>query len=351
MLTQIPDEERSARERELLEAGRRGDEATFTTLVAPYRTELHAHCYRMLGSIHDADDALQNSLLGAWRGLDRFEGRSSLRSWLYRITTHACLRLLEQRPKRLLSVDYVSAIAPDAEIGQPLTDRAWLEPYPDDNFDLATPEARYELRESVELAFVAALQHLPARQRAVLILREVLGYRAADVAELLDTSIVSVNSALQRARKTLDGRVPERSQQATLKSLGEDGERHLVEAFVSAWENADVATLVSMLAKDARFTMPPLPAWLDGPDDISGFMSRRLFATPWRLQPVRASGQLAFVCHQGNEAGTEFVRGALNVLTLDADGQISELTGFVDPAISRRFVRVDGVDEGWGIAP
>src|SRR5687768_1756630 len=176
-------------ERELLEAARDGDEHAFSRLVEPRRSELHAHCYRMLGSVQDAEDALQEALLRAWKGLPRFEGRSSLRSWLYTIATNACLNAIERRPKRVLPIDYGPASSAGAEPGAPLAETVWVEPYPDEIIGLedgyASPEARYERRESVELAFIAALQHLPTRQRAVLILREVLGFSAREVAASL----------------------------------------------------------------------------------------------------------------------------------------------------------------------
>src|SRR5918996_6234051 len=182
----------TARERQLLEAARGGDEDAFGRLVELYRAELHAHCYRMLGSVHDAEDALQDALLRAWRGLPRFEGRSSARSWLYRIATNACLDVIARRPKRVLPIDYGAATDPERGPGEPITESVWLEPYPDERLGLedgyAAPEATYEQRESVELAFVAALQHLPPRQRAVLILREVLGFSAREVAESLETT-------------------------------------------------------------------------------------------------------------------------------------------------------------------
>src|SRR3954465_2608530 len=184
----------------LLESARSGDEGAFAGLVDGYHSELHAHCYRMLGSVHDAEDALQEALLRAWRGLPKFEGRSSLRSWLYRIATNTSLNAIEKRPKRVLPIDYGPAADPHAGPGDPLVESVWVEPYPDEQLGLedgfAAPEARYEQREAVELAFIAALQPLPANQRAVLILREVLGYSAAEVADLLDTSVPSVNSAL-----------------------------------------------------------------------------------------------------------------------------------------------------------
>jgi RNA polymerase sigma-70 factor (ECF subfamily) len=330
----------AAPERMLLEAARRGDGAAFGQLVEPYRAELHAHCYRMLGSVHDADDALQEALLGAWRGLAGFEGRSSLRSWLYRITTNACLRQLARRPRRVLAVEYGPAAAPEDDLGEPVADPVFLEPYPDDRLQpqdrSAAPEARYELRESVELAFVAALQHLPATQRAVLILREVLGFSAAEVAGILETTPAAVNSALQRARKAVDRRLPRPAQQAELDALGADGRRQLVDAFVTAWERADVAALLDLLAEDARFSMPPLRAWFRGREDIGRFFAERVFATPWRLLPIRANGQLAFACYQGDPDGDRFRLGAVNLLRVRT-GRIVEIAGFLDPGVHRRF--------------
>jgi RNA polymerase sigma-70 factor (ECF subfamily) len=327
-------------EPELLEAARRGDPVAFEGLVAPFRGELHAHCYRMLGSVQDAEDALQDAMLGAWRGVAGFAGRSSVRSWLYRIATNACLKVGGRRAKRLLPMDYRPAAESVRDLGEPVVEAVWLEPYPDGMLGWtaggADPAARYELRESVELAFVAALQHLPATQRAVLILREVMAFSAAEVATMLDTTVAAVSSALQRARAGLDRRVAGESQQAELGALGEHGRRELVDAFVAAWERADVPAILDLLVEDARFAMPPLPAWFDGRDDIGRFMAERMFATPWRLVPIAASGQMAFACYQGNPDGTRFRLGALNVLTLRG-GRIVEITGFLDPAVHERF--------------
>jgi len=202
-------------EEALLAAARGGDQAAFERLVERYHPQLHAHCYRMLGSAYDADDALQDALLRAWRGLPRFAGRSSLRAWLYKIATNACLDFIGRRPKRVLPLDYGPPADPADGIGAPITESVFIEPYP------TGPEASYEERESVELAFVAALQHLPARQRAVLILREVLGFSAQEVADALDSTVTSVNSALQRARKATEDQLPEQTQQATLRMLGD----------------------------------------------------------------------------------------------------------------------------------
>jgi RNA polymerase sigma-70 factor (ECF subfamily) len=226
------------REQELLDAFRCGDQAAFEQIVQPYRPELHAHCYRMLGSLHDAEDALQDALLRAWRGLAKFEGRSSLRSWLYTIATNTCLNSIARRPKRILPIGHRPPADPHDGPGEPLIESVWVEPYPDEQIGIpdgaASPEARYEQRESVELAFVAAMQNLPPRQRAVLIMREVLGFSAREVAGSLDTTVASVNSALQRARRTTGELLPERSQQTTLRALGDRRLRNLVERYMSA---------------------------------------------------------------------------------------------------------------------
>jgi RNA polymerase sigma-70 factor (ECF subfamily) len=319
-------------EADLLASARRGDAEAFDRLMAGYRRELYAHCYRMLGSVQDAEDALQESLLGAWRGLAGFEGRSSLRAWLYRVSTNACLRLIARRPRRMLSPDHGPPRRDTGDLGEPVTEPVWLEPWPDDEpageSGAADPAARYLQRESVELAFVAALQHLPGTQRAVLILREVLQFSAAEVAGILDTTPASVNSALQRARKAVDQRVPAASQQAELDALGTDGCRALVDAFVTAWERADVPALLHLLAEDAQFTMPPLPAWFRGREDVGRFFAERVFATPWRLVPLRANGQLGFACYIHEPGVDRFRLGAINVLSV-RNGRITQISGFL----------------------
>src|SRR5919108_2007578 len=327
----------TAQERELLEAARVGDEDAYARLVEPYRSELHAHCYRMLGSVHDAEDALQEALLRAWRGLARFEGRSALRSWLYTIATNTCLNAIERRPKRVLPIDYGPAVDPHDGLGLPPAESVWMEAYPDEAVGLedgfAAPEARYELRESVELAFVAALQHLPANQRAVLILREVLGFSARETAESLDTTVQSVNSALQRARKTVDERLPEQSQQATLRSLGDDELSELVDRYMKAWEQQDVDTVVEMLTEDATFTMPPLRSWFQGREGIRIFLAGSPLSGDWRWRPVqvRANGQVALAFYSWSEDEKAFLPFALNVLTFRGR-QISDVTAFITTA-------------------
>jgi RNA polymerase sigma-70 factor, ECF subfamily len=324
------------RERALLDAARGGDQDAYRTLVEPHRRELHAHCYRMLGSVHDAEDAVQDALLRAWRGLPRFEGRSSTRSWLYKITTNACLTAIARRPKRVLPIDYD---ATDPHDGAPLVESVWVEPYPDERLGLAdgyaAPEARYDQREGVELAFIAALQHLPGTQRAVLILREVLGFSAAEVAELLDTTVAAVNSALQRARKAVADRLPERSQQATLRTLGDERIREIVEGYVAAWERGDTGAIVSMLAEDATFSMPPNVEWYRGRAAIADFLPRGPLSMRRRFVPIRASGQLAFGTYC-LEPG-RWRANAIHLLDLREDGAIVEMTAFLDRRVFRRF--------------
>jgi RNA polymerase sigma-70 factor (ECF subfamily) len=334
----IPSTSATTQERQLLAAARGGDEDAYRRLIEPYHAELHAHCYRMLGSVHDAEDALQDTSLRAWRGLARFEGRSSLRSWLYTIATNACLNAIARRPKRVLPIDYGPATDPHTPPGEPIVESVWLEPYPDEVLGLpdgyAAPEARYEQRESVELAFIAALQHLAPNQRAVLILREVLGLSAKEVAEALDTTVASVNSALQRARAGVDERVGEQSQQATLRSLGDDALRDLVDRYVDAWERCDVEAFAAMLAEDATFAMPPLASWYQGREGIATWAAGWPLSGAWRWRTVfaRANGQpaLGFYAWDAQEQG--YLPFALNVLTLRGT-QISEVTAFVARSI------------------
>jgi RNA polymerase sigma-70 factor (ECF subfamily) len=324
----------TARERELLEAARGGDESAFAGLLEQYRGELHAHCYRMLGSVHDAEDALQEASLRAWRGLARFEGRSSLRSWLYTIATNTCLNLISRRPKRVLPIDYGPSVDPHDGLGLPPLESVWVEPYPDEAVGLedglAGPEARYELRESVELAFVAALQHLAPNQRAALILREVLGFSAQETADTLETSVASVNSALQRARQSVDEKLPERSQQETLRSLGDERLREVVEGYMDAMARGDIDAVVGMLSEDAAWSMPPVPAWFSGHEALRGFLGVGPLSGDWRWRhlPVHANGQPAVGSYAWYADDGAYRPFALDVLTLDGT-RIKQITSFI----------------------
>jgi len=322
------------RERELLDAAGSGDEDAFGRLVEPHRRELHAHCYRMLGSVHDAEDALQEALLRAWKAIGRFEGRSSLRSWLYTIATNTCLNAIDKRPKRVLPIDYGPPVDPHSTPGEPLVESVWVEPYPDEELAtedrFAAPDARYELLESVELAFVAALQHLPPNQRAALILREVLGFSAKETAEALGTTVASVNSALQRARETVDERLPEQSQQAALRSLGDAELADLVETFMDAMVRHDVAAVVDLLADDAAWSMPPMATWFHGREAITAFLAEWPLSGEWRWRHLRAraNGQPAVGAYTWYEESESYRPFALNVLSYRGD-KISDITSFI----------------------
>ena len=290
----------------------------------------------MLGSLHDSDDALQETLFRAWRALPRFGGRGLLRPWLYRIATNVCLDALARRPKRSLPIDHGRPAEPGDDQGAPLAEAVWVEPYPDQELGLepgyATPEARYEQREAVELAFIAALQHLRARQRAVLILRDVLGFSAREVAEQLDTTVASVNSALQRARRSVDRRLPQQSQQATLRSLGDASVRSIVERYMDAWERGDVAGLAALLAEDATFAMPPYATWWRGRDVIAGFAAEPVH----RYLPARANGQPANAAYRWDPQRGRYIAEALEVLALEGT-RVKEMTAFMTPEVFPRF--------------
>ncbi|SCG75367.1 RNA polymerase, sigma subunit, ECF family [Micromonospora coxensis] len=317
-----------------LARARDGDARAFTELVAPLRRELHAHCYRMLGSTHDADDALQEALLRAWRGLPRFEGRSSLRSWLYTVSTRTCLDLLAGRNRRALPVDLSPASDRAVRDDAPATDVAWLGPYPDAGLpdSPAAPHARYEQREAVELAFVAALQHLPGNQRAALLLFEVLGFSAAEIATMMATSVTSVNSALARARRVVADRVPAPSQHRTLRRLDDARLRRLVDGYATALENGDAEALVALLTEDVTWSMPPMPHWYRGLDAVVDF-AREVPLTrcgQWRHLPTSANGQPALACYLRRGTDGPFLAWSVNVLTV-RDDRISEVTSFVGP--------------------
>ena len=302
-----------------LTRARAGDDAAFTRLVTPLRRELHAHCYRMLGSVHDADDAVQEALVRAWRGLARFEGRSSLRTWLYTVATRVCLDLAGARGRRALPVD----LGPSAEHAvldqRPDTEVAWLGPYPDE------PEGRYERREAVELAFVAACQHLPGNQRAALLLFDVLGFSAADIATMMDTSITSVNSALARARRIVAEKAPARQR------VTDDGRlRALAGRFAAALAEGDTAAFVALLTADVTWSMPPLPHWYQGIAAVTEFavevpMTR---CPSWRYRLTGANGQPAIAFYLGPDAASRHEAFGITVLTPRGD-RIAAITSFL----------------------
>ena len=321
-----------------MSSARTGDESAFQELVEPYRRQLHLHCYRLLGSLQDAEDIVQETLLAAWRGLSGFEERASLRTWLYRIATNRCLNALRDRGRR------PPRVAPIPEPPEPTrrSEPLWLEPYPDVLLEgvgqvSLGPEARYEAAESVALAFVAALQHLPPRQRAVLVLRDVLGFRAVEVADMLETSEAAVKGALQRARAALEERLPagDRERAPLPRSLRE---RELVDRFADAVESGDVDGVVSLLTDDAWLTMPPQPFEYQGHAAIARFLHDRaaLRGRPLQLVPTRANGQPAFRCYLPDAERAIARPYGLMVLTLEGD-RISAITWFGDSRVFLDF--------------
>ena len=311
---------------------REGDDVAFACLVQPLRRELHAHCYRMLGSTHDADDAVQETLLRAWRGLARFEQRSSLRSWLYTIATRVCLNMVESRGKRALPVDLGPSSDRTVLDDRPLTELAWLGPYPDAGLDdgPSGPIARYEQREAVELAFAAALQHLSGNQRAALLLFDVLGFSAAEIANTMNTSTTSVNSALARARRVIAEKVPPRSQQQTLRKIDDARVRQIVAGFSVAFERGDADALVALLTRDVTWSMPPMMHWYRGIEAVTDFAVQVPLARcgSWRYRPTTANGQPAVGFYLGNDQTGPHLGWSITVLTL-RDERIAEITSFL----------------------
>lgn len=321
------------REQLVLEQARAGDEAAFEALVSPWCSRLLTFSYQMLGSVQDAEDALQETLLRAWRGLDRFERRGSIGSWLQMIATNWCLSVLKGRRERSLPIDHGPPAAVGEAPGNQQPADTWIDPLPEQPASgeaLPGPAARYELRESVELAFIAAIHHLPANQRAVLLLRDVFNFSAKETAAALDTTAGSVTSALQRARRRIEERLPSQSQQAALRALGDERLTEIVERYGEAWEAGDVETVVAMLSDDARFAMPPLARWYRGREAISTFISTHPLsgAEKWRQLRARANSQEALAFYGWDEKAAVYTPFALNVLDFDGE-KIGRVTAFV----------------------
>ena len=301
---------------------------TFEELVRPFRRELAAHCYRMLGSLQDAEDQLQETLLAAWRGIDGFEGRASVRSWLYKIATNRCLDEIRRRPRLGLPSEHGEPRDPLAPI-EPQGEHLWVEPCPPGMWvGEANAEAIYSLRESVQLAFIVALQHLPATQRAVLILRDVLGWSASEVASLLDTTVVAINSALQRARATLETR------RTTSEPSTADADA-LAARYIAAWESGDVNALVALLHEDVTISMPPVPTWFRGREAARAFFGPRIAEQgPRRMLRIEGADMLMFAAYRGKDG--PFEGYVIHVLQA-AHGSITEMHAFVDRKLLPHF--------------
>ena len=337
-----------AEEAAVVAAARAGDEAAFAALAERYRRELQVHCYRMLGSPEDAEDLVQETFLRAWRGRTSFRGRSSFRAWLYRIATNACLNALAHSSRRVLPPQVVPASAPVvAELPAADAEVAWLRPYPDRLLEPAAPsdaqpDAVVVARETIELAFLAAVQHLPPRQRAVLLLRDVLGWRASETAALLEATVGSVNSALQRARATLRRHLPARRSEWAPTSPPSSEEREVLRRYLEASERSDAAAVAELLAEDVRQSMPPYPLWYDGREAIAAVLAACFdpaspgYVGELRQVPTGANLQPALANYTRWPGEDEYRALALDVLRIEG-GKVVEITSFVDPGLFEAF--------------
>jgi RNA polymerase sigma-70 factor (ECF subfamily) len=325
----------------LVEAARAGDHGAFERLAGGYRRELQVHCYRMLGSVEDAEDAVQETYLRAWSRLASYAGRASFRAWMYGIATHTCLDALRRKKARAWPTDVTGpADANDFVLSE--TESPWLSPYPDRLLQAAgsaelEPEESVTAKETIELAFLAALQHLPARQRAVLILRDVVDWSAKDTAAALEMSQAAVNSALQRAHASLSEYLPAERGEWTARA--DAAERALVQRLIAAWESSDNAALVALLRADARLVMPPVTAWFAGREAIGMFFTRHVFSQmgdAWRLVPTAANRQPAFAVYYRRPGEAEHRKFAIGVLTVE-DGAIVEMAIFQQPELFAPF--------------
>jgi RNA polymerase sigma-70 factor (ECF subfamily) len=322
-------------------AGPDGTMREFDELAERYRGELLVHCYRMLGSALDAEDLVQETLLRAWRHLDTFQGRSSFRAWLYRVATNACLNALAVRRRRSLPQYTVAESQPTAEIGPATPEAIWLGPFPDTqaSSDSTNPEGHYDAVESVSLAFLAVLQLLPARQRAALILRDVLDWPATDAAEISGLSVPALNSALHRARRTMQQHyAPEIFERAPVAA--DPATQQLLERYVSAWHAADIDQLTRLLREDVVMAMPPSPSWYRGLAAVRAFLVATAFpvqpAVRWQLRPTRANGRPAFGIYQALSPEGPYQAFGLQTVLL-ADGRVREITTFTQPGLLAHF--------------
>ena len=320
-----------------LAAAQGGDPQAFSDLVEPYRAELLLHCYRLLGSVQDAEDMVQESFLRAWNGLGRFSGGQYFRAWLYKIATNVCLDALEKRARRVLSPASFPPSDPTDGIAPAISEPIWLEPFPDSRLPEAAlgPEARYSLRESISLAFLAAMQWLPPRQRVILILCDVLDWRAREAAQLLEITVAAVNGLLRRARSTMAGKYTAREPAGRL----DPPMRSVLSRYVAAWENGDVEGLVALLTDKAVFSMPPSPTWYLGRETIrrhAQVMFAPGAAGRWHLRPTAANGQIAFASYRRDDADGPFHAHAVQVLRFEGE-QLAEMQMFLIPALFQHF--------------
>lgn len=323
-------------------AARSGDRDAFSSLTEPHRLELLTHCYRMLGSIEDAEDQVQETFLRAWRRLETYEGRASFRAWLYKIATNSCLDVLKDHPKRILPPEFTVPIDLSVPLPPPRNEPVWIEPFPDDWLapTSSNPEVRYDAYESISLAFLTALQVLPPRQRTALILRDVLDWSMTEIADTLETTQSSVTSLLHRARATMKQRNIAWRQDVHRMGLPDDQTKDLLDRYMHAWESADIEGIVALLTDDATFPMPPFPVWIQGKSLIQAFINSTILSgeaqNRWKLIPIRANGQPGCAFYQIDEHTRTYHPFALQVLTIEND-LISAATTFGFPMLFRFF--------------
>jgi len=303
---------------------------------------LHVHCYRMMGSVQDAEDMVQETYLRAWRRRDTYEGRASFRAWLYKIATNACLDALEKRTRRLVPFTREDVSTLNQPIPADVNEPIWLEPFPDEwlVWDDVGPDGHYAARENITLAFITVLHLLPPRQRAVLILRDVLEWEASEVADLLGTTVASVKSALHRARETMSAHKRPNLEGAAPQIL-DDQRQSMLESYVQAWQTADIKSLLTLLREDATFSMPPIPSWYQGRETIGKLVGITIFAGQasgrWRLVPTRANGQIAFGLYRRNDAQGVYTGYGIQVLTFGDEGQIADIITFRSAGLFAAF--------------
>ncbi len=325
-----------------LAAARSGDGESFKSLADPYRNELLTHCYRMLGSLEDAEDQLQETYLRAWRRLETYEGRASFRAWLYKIATNACLDALEHRPRRILPFDQSADTPPHDASASQADEPAWIQPFPDKWLAPASPnpEALYDAHESISLAFMVALQVLPPRQRAILILSDVLGWSTPEISDNLGITVSSVTSLLHRARATMKQRNYPRSRESIRAGTPDAQTKDLLNRYLRAWETADIEGIIALLTQDASFPMPPAPLWIQGKEAVRAIISETILAGDargrWKLVAIQANGQPGFAFYRMNEAARIYQPFALQVLTV-SDGLVTSVITFGFPAFFRYF--------------
>jgi RNA polymerase sigma-70 factor (ECF subfamily) len=312
------------------------DQTAFGDLIEPHRRELQAHCYRMLGGVQDAEDAVQETFLKAWLRRETYEQRAALRAWLYKIATNTCLDRLRRQPRRYVPLTREARSSADEPIPAPVYEPIWLEPYPDTYLDVdGDPEAQHALRETIRMAFIALLHRLPPRQRAVVILQDVVGWKASEIADALDTTVLAVKSALHRARATLAA-APETHEELAQSDM----KQHQIETYMRAWEDADIPGLIALLTDDATFSMPPIPSWYQGRESIRALVGKTVFAGNaegrWRMRRTRANRQIAFGLYRiGDQPNTYHAYGIQ--LISAREGQIDDITTFRSPGLFRPF--------------